>query len=93
MIFEGSRYQTADLSAVPDVGGVYHVTVFRAMPGVPEGLDLALVGEGLRLDILAHRLLGDPELWWQIADANPEVLYPDEIPVGTLLRIPRATDS
>lgn len=92
MIFEGSRYQSADMAAVADVTGVYHVTVFRTLPDVPPGLDLALVREGLRLDTLADRLLGDAELWWQIADLNPEIRYPDDIPVGTLLRIPRATD-
>ena len=34
--------------------------------------------QGDRLDLLAARLLGDAELWWRIADANPE-LDPEEL--------------
>jgi nucleoid-associated protein YgaU len=43
---------------------------------------------GDRLDLIAFRLLGDSELWWQIADANP-ALDPRELtaPVGRKLRI------
>lgn len=33
--------------------------------------------------------LGDPGLYWRIADMNPHVPYPDEIPMGTRLRLPR----
>jgi len=33
---------------------------------------------GDRLDLLATRVLGDPGLWWQIADANA-VLEPSEL--------------
>ena len=40
-------------------------------------------------DELAATHLGDPQLYWRIAGVNPHVPYPDEIPVGTRLRIPR----
>jgi hypothetical protein len=33
--------------------------------------------------------LGDPGLYWRVADLNPHVPYPDEIPMGTRLRLPR----
>lgn len=36
------------------------------------------VGEGDRADLLANRYLGDPELWWRLADANA-VLDPAEL--------------
>ena len=38
---------------------------------------------------LAAIHLGDPQLYWRIAGVNPHVAYPDEIPYGTLLRIPQ----
>jgi hypothetical protein len=60
---------------------------------LPDATKLALLSEhsvvqGDRLDLLAARLIGDPELWWRIADANPE-LDPAELVVhiGRWLRI------
>jgi hypothetical protein len=41
------------------------------------------------LDELAAMHLGDPQLYWRIAGVNPHVPYPDEVPVGTRLRIPQ----
>ena len=46
--------------------------------------------EGERLEQLAHRYYRDSSMWWVIAIANPEVLYPDQIPGGTEIRIPLA---
>ena len=43
--------------------------------------------EGDRLDLLAHRLLGDARLWWIIADYN-DIFWPLDIEPGTALRIP-----
>lgn len=48
------------------------------------------VVQGDRLDLLAARYLGDPQLWWRIADANPASdLDPDEliVHIGRWLRI------
>ena len=38
--------------------------------------------------LLATRVFGTPEDFWRIADVNPQVAFPDEIPVGTNIRIP-----
>ena len=43
--------------------------------------------EGDRVDILAYRYLGNPELWWIICDYN-EIAFPIELPQGAVLRIP-----
>jgi hypothetical protein len=37
-----------------------------------------IVVEGDRLDLLAARYLGDPQLWWRIADGNVAG-HPDEL--------------
>ena len=37
---------------------------------------------------LSIRFLGDQSRYWEIADINPQVEWPDRIPVGTTLRIP-----
>jgi hypothetical protein len=46
------------------------------------------VVEGDRRDLLAARHLGDPELWWRLADANA-VLDPRGLtePIGRRLRV------
>jgi nucleoid-associated protein YgaU len=43
---------------------------------------------GERLDQIAGRVFGDPTRWWEIADLNPEVSFPGDIPAGTTLRVP-----
>jgi hypothetical protein len=60
---------------------------------VPQPQTLAPLGEhsvagGDRLDNLAAHYLGDPELWWRIADANVAA-HPDELTatVGRRLRL------
>jgi hypothetical protein len=54
-------------------------------------LGTAAVMEGERLDLFAARTLGDPLLFWRIADAN-DALDPQELAVaGTLLTVPLAS--
>ena len=51
-------------------------------------MEEAAVVEGDRRDLLAARHLGDPELWWRLADANA-VLDPRGLtePIGRRLRV------
>jgi hypothetical protein len=46
------------------------------------------IAEGDRRDVLGWRHLGDPELWWQLADSNGAV-DPRELtdPIGKTLRV------
>lgn len=46
------------------------------------------VRERERLDLIASQLLGDPEFWWRLADANP-TLEPAELTAtpGAKLRV------
>jgi len=46
-----------------------------------------LVEAGDRLDLLAHRYLGDARLWWVIGDYN-DIFWPLEVEAGAALRIP-----
>jgi nucleoid-associated protein YgaU len=45
------------------------------------------VVEGDRLDLLAHRYLGDARLWWIICDYN-DLFFPLALEPGLALRIP-----
>jgi nucleoid-associated protein YgaU len=44
--------------------------------------------EGDRLDQVAMNFYSNPERWWLIAEYNPEVSDHQNIPAGTVLRIP-----
>lgn len=41
-----------------------------------------------RMDLLATRFYGDPNLWWVIAVANDMDILPTNLQVGTTIRIP-----
>jgi nucleoid-associated protein YgaU len=43
---------------------------------------------GDSFDLIATRIYRDPTQYWRIANINPHVKFPNEIPVGTQLRIP-----
>lgn len=45
--------------------------------------------EGDSFELIAQYVLGDPQQYWRIADLNPQVKFPNEIPVGTVIRIPK----
>jgi nucleoid-associated protein YgaU len=46
------------------------------------------VKAGDTLESLATRVLGNPLRYWEIADLNPQVKFPLDISVGTVLRLP-----
>lgn len=86
-----SRYQGIETAKLETAGGKTIVYLRRRF--VPQPESLATLGEhgvteGDRLDNLAARHLGDPELFWRLCDAN-RALRPDELTevVGRRLRI------
>jgi nucleoid-associated protein YgaU len=38
---------------------------------------------------LATRLYSDPSQYWRLADINPQIKFPDLIPAGETIRIPK----
>lgn len=89
MIFEDSRYDTAALVPIADSEGVYRATVIPRRTVTVQEYTVYQVQAGDRLDLLAFQAYGDPEFWWKIADANPQLVIPDELTPGMLLHIPR----
>jgi hypothetical protein len=91
MIFLDSRYADGTIFKAWDARKQeYHLTVFRQWPTYVQSFFIYESVQGDRLDNLATRYLGNPELWWQILDINPEVIDPFIIEPGTQLRIPNA---
>lgn len=89
MIYAHSRYDPSQTRFVLDRNGEPHRAV-----SIPDFAPINftstqhVVMEGERLEYIAARHYADPELWWVIAAANPENFYPENLPAGTVLRIP-----
>ncbi len=67
---------------------------FKRRRFLPKGDELSLlvevtVAEGDRLDLIANRILGDPEHFWRICDAN-DAMNPRHLSeeLGRILRVP-----
>lgn len=59
---------------------------------LPHGENMPLLAEitpiqGDRLDLIAFRTLGDPELFWRICDANNAMNPEDLIEPGRIIRV------
>lgn len=46
--------------------------------------------DGERIDTIAYDFYGRGDLWWKIADANPEILDWMDVEPGTVIRVPNA---
>ena len=73
MIFEGSRYQNSLVLTVTAADGATRPTIYSAVPFPPQVSFLYhTVKPHDRLDSLAALYYRNPELWWVIANANPD---------------------
>jgi nucleoid-associated protein YgaU len=89
MIVSGSRYMGQPVITIPvDAEGDTAVAVFGPTPVFPATFVYYTVVQGDRLDSIANALYGIPDYWWKIANANPEIFYPDNLVVGSIIRIP-----
>ncbi len=73
----GSRYADQPVLQVMGSDGSYRPTVYGPAPFINSAFYHHVISLGDRMDLLAEQYLGDPTLWWQIADANPQITYPD----------------
>ena len=87
----GSRYHGIEIATFQSTDGEPVVYVRRRFVPPPESLAtlrVHRVESGDRLDNLAAAFLGDPELFWRLADAN-RALHPEELTerIGRRLRV------
>lgn len=87
-IYAGSRYENEAVVSVQKPDGGWTPTVFRPDPLVRSARGEIYAQDGDTLQHLAGKYYNDAEKWWIIADANPQIIYPDDIAPGTVLRIP-----
>lgn len=89
MIFLDSRYVDGKLFKARDARNQkYQVSVFRVFPTDLASYFIYEWVETDRIDNVAHRFLGSPNLWWRIMDFNPDIIDPFNISPGTPIRIP-----
>jgi hypothetical protein len=87
-----SRYHLTPTAQLVLPDGLTVVYLRRRFVPPPEAfatLREHVIAQGDRLDLIAARHLGDPELFWQLCDANG-ALRPDELveEIGRRLRVP-----
>lgn len=87
-----SRYYNLEVATLTRPDGRTVSYVRRRF--LPQAEDLQLLAEvavaqGERIDLIAHRTLGDPLMFWRICDAN-NAMDPQELTEepGRLLRVP-----
>lgn len=85
MIGKNSRYAGSIL--IRDAGGETLGTRQRIDTKPRYDDRFHTVADGDRIDLIAHRYLGDARLWWIIADYN-DLFFPLELEIGAVLRIP-----
>lgn len=70
MFTRGSRYEPIKDAELTDRQG--HTVRYKRMRFIPEtpGPLSVMVREGDRPDLLSHRVFGDPEQFWRLADVN-----------------------
>jgi hypothetical protein len=89
MINKNSRYEYAiiDYFALNKNEDV-HPVLFYPTPdiGTINYFEYAWV-KGDRLDSIAERFYGDSSSWWFILNKNPQIKDPNNIPIGTILKI------
>ncbi|MDX3260701.1 tail protein X [Streptomyces sp. MI02-2A] len=87
-ISASSRYKDSNLTLIATGRG----TNLTVVPGQQKEWSFAFTYHQLtsadRIDLLAQQFYGDPELWWHIADANPEILDWTVLTPGQTIRIP-----
>jgi nucleoid-associated protein YgaU len=92
MFEPSSRYASRETATYILAGGRQVTYVGRRF--LPQGERMPLlvevtVTDGDRLDLIAHRTLGDPEQFWRVCDAN-NAMNPFDLTTepGRVLRVP-----
>lgn len=90
MIFKGSRYEqlAKQANVVTDDAGQSHALLpIRFLPSTPATYRHTMSANE-RLDLLAYHFYSNPEKFWLIADANPQMDPDDLLQVGLSVLIP-----
>lgn len=88
MISTSSRYRNSATVLLTQQGVTRQTIVASEQDQWTFQYTLHTVGLGQRIDTIAAKYYGNDQLWWSIADANPEQLDWSVLTPGQILRIP-----
>ena len=88
-VSNNSRYANNKIVAITDNTGKVRPTLVIDPPG-EQRINYATYTwqEGDQIEYLAWSAYRDEQSWWVIADANPEIMYWNDLPRGTEVRVP-----
>jgi hypothetical protein len=91
-IVSGSRYENSivDYFKKEENGNTYPIVFYSFDSLTNVSFSLHTFIEGETLQGLSNQYYNRPDLWWAIAEYNPEITDFINIPAGTELRIPNA---
>jgi hypothetical protein len=91
-IVSGSRYENSivDYFKKEENGNTYPIVFYSFDSLTNVSFSLHTFIEGETLQGLSNQYYNRPDLWWAIAEYNPEITDLINIPAGTELRIPNA---
>lgn len=89
MINADSRYATATITTGVGAAGDTRQEMRVAFPR-PRVITYTFyrVIDGERIDTIANDFFGRGDLWWMIAEANPEIIDWLDLPPGSVIRVP-----
>lgn len=90
MILANSRYVDSTVATVDKNGSDVAVIVPSTQKAYSFAYSHHQVVTGERIETIAYQYYTDATLWWRIADANPELMWFDDIAPGTVIRVPAA---
>lgn len=91
MIGANSRYTTATITTEVGPDGDTRQEMRPAFPRARQiSYTFYRVTSADRIDTIAYDFYGNAQLWWLIADANPEITDWLDLEPGEVLRIPNA---
>ena len=87
-----SRYADNQVVPITNSSGITKSTIIINPPdkSIVYSISIYTWQLGDQIDYLASSAYGDETQWWRIADANPEILFWNNITPGTQVRIPSA---
>jgi hypothetical protein len=87
-IATNSRYAANKIVAV-DVGGKVRPTIVIEPPEEQRiNYSTYVWQDGDQIEYLSWSAYGDEQAWWIIANANPEIMYWNDLARGTKVRVP-----
>lgn len=89
-VANNSRYSLNKLLPITDAVGTTRTTIIIEPPDQSDiNFSTYTWREGDQIEYLAWSAYGDEEAWWVIADANPEIMFWNDLAIGTNVRVPR----